>query len=404
MKLIHLIKDEKAISRLAPNLARLKGVENKYVVLNEKKDTKFKHISDIELWRIVGREYLNSSLMKEDLIWADALVVHYLQPLAAEIVLRTPTDVVIVWSGWGGDYYSLLPGGSETLISVETSRLIDTNNNRGFLFIAKHQIDRLSITRIIQSAKFRIRNKVLLLKSYEQIKDEFIERVDFFSAPISDDYVLLKNALGKKFRAEYLQLNYASLEQVTKSWNVQLSGNDILLGNSATPTNNHAEMLMMLSKLDLGDRKVIVPLSYGDESYANQVIDLGNSLLGSHFYPVREFMPIGEYNKLLSTCSVAIMNHRRQQAMGNAVIMLYLGAKLFLDKDGVIYNFFTKRGALVYPIQELKEIGESSFKSLSDEERLINRNVLESMWGEEVVMKNYIEFIEKLERHRSGNA
>jgi len=402
MKIIHLINDGKAVGRLAPNLEKFKELENKYVLLDERPIPTVQHIKNIRLWRIAGRDYLTSSEIEEDMRWADVLVVHWLQPLAAEIVLRSPPKMVVVWSGWGADYYHFLPGGVHGLISEETARLSGARIREKIskLDLVKNILRRLTIKRILSSAKYRLYQKHV----NKRIMREFINRVDFFSAPIRDDYLLLKNAIGKQFRAEYLQINYANLEQVTKSWGVQLSGNDILLGNSATPTNNHAEMLVMLSKMDLGDRRVIVPLNYGDKKYAEQVIEMGSRLLGPRFYPLCDFLAIGEYNKLLSKCSVAIMNHRRQQALGNAIIMLHLGAKLFLNKEGIVYKFFIDKGALVYPIRDIDEFDMAAFEPLTEDERRKNRIILESIWGEDVVNQNYIKFIEKIITYRTSNA
>ena len=39
---------------------------------------------------------------------------------------------------------------------------------------------------------------------------------------------------------------------------------NILIGNSATETNNHIEVLDLLSKFKNEDIKIYVPLSYGD--------------------------------------------------------------------------------------------------------------------------------------------
>ena len=42
------------------------------------------------------------------------------------------------------------------------------------------------------------------------------------------------------------------------------SGNNILIGNSRSYANNHLEIFSILSKFNIANRKVIVPLSYGN--------------------------------------------------------------------------------------------------------------------------------------------
>jgi dTDP-N-acetylfucosamine:lipid II N-acetylfucosaminyltransferase len=100
------------------------------------------------------------------------------------------------------------------------------------------------------------------------------KKVDFFSAPIPDDFKLLRSSLGSRFKAEYVQLNYGNVPQTFLPGSEKLTGKDILVGNSATPTNNHVEVFKLLSDLDLRGHKVIAPLSYGDERYRDAIIKL----------------------------------------------------------------------------------------------------------------------------------
>ena len=76
---------------------------------------------------------------------------------------------------------------------------------------------------------------------------------------------------------------------------------------------------------DLGKRKVVVPLSYGDKTYAKSIVEIGNKWLGKNFYPLLDYYSIENYNKLISGCSVVFMNHIRQQGMGNIAASLYHG-------------------------------------------------------------------------------
>ena len=72
-------------------------------------------------------------------------------------------------------------------------------------------------------------------------------------------------------------------------------GKHIQLGNSATPTNNHIEAIDWLAQMELGARRVIVPLSYGSDEYRDMVCAYGKKRLGDTFQPVTDFMPFDEY-------------------------------------------------------------------------------------------------------------
>ena len=114
-------------------------------------------------------------------------------------------------------------------------------------------------------------------------------------------------------------------------------GKHIQLGNSATPANNHIEAIDWLSQMDLGTRKVIVPLSYGSDDYRDMVCAYGKKRLGDSFQPVTDFMPFDEYKALLAQCGIMFMNTIRPQGVGNILINLMNGAKVIVN-DGPVYK------------------------------------------------------------------
>ncbi len=91
------------------------------------------------------------------------------------------------------------------------------------------------------------------------------------------------------------------------------------------------------------------------------------------------------------------MGHRRQQALGNICTMLYKGAKVFVSEDSVVYHFFKNSGAFVYGLRDLTESGGKVFAPLTEEQKQKNREVLESHWGQFVVLQNVRNLIEILQ-------
>lgn len=153
---------------------------------------------------------------------------------------------------------------------------------------------------------------------------------------------------------------------------------NILLGNSSTPTNNHIEAIDRLAKLDLTGRKVIVPLAYGDLVYREFILKYGREKLGDNFVPLFEFMPHEEYCQLLSSCGVVIMNHLRQQGVGNILIALMSGAKVFLNNTPV-YQGLTRWGVAV---EEMESVSIKSIdEMLSESQKENNRCFVESKFS-----------------------
>lgn len=134
---------------------------------------------------------------------------------------------------------------------------------------------------------------------------------------------------------------------------VKQSGVTILVGNSADPSNGHKEVLMNLQKYANEDIRVICPLSYGDKSYATDVISYGTKVFGEKFMAITNFLPIDEYNSLLNSVDIAIFNHQRQQAMANTVSLLGMGKKVFMRSDVTQWEFLKSIEVMIYDVAKL---------------------------------------------------
>lgn len=126
------------------------------------------------------------------------------------------------------------------------------------------------------------------------------------------------------------------------------SGTNILVGNSADPSNNHKEVLDKLVLYKNNDIKIFCPLSYGNQEYAAGVIDYGKSIFGEKFFPMTDFLDRDKYLKYLQETDVAIFNHKRQQAFGNALMLLGYGKKVFVRKESTLNGVFEGIGLTVF--------------------------------------------------------
>ena len=385
MNILHLVYDEKFIMFAAEIFGACDDTTNLFLVIVGDVRAPLKHVSGLSNMRLVDRSYFYSNKVAEDLAWCDCLVVHYLGIPSARMILRAPARTVEAWSGWGGDYYNLLPGAEKKLLGKATVRLLSTVEGRSRRNVLGMPTFLWSTLRKLRASLFV---RPLLRKA--------ISRADLFSAPISEDFALLKTALGEDLRAEYVQINYGSIERSFTSGLRESIGHSILVGNSASATNNHVEVFQALSKIDLGGRDVVVPLSYGDADYRDAVIALGRELFGDRFRPIVDYKPLDEYNALIAGCSVAVMGHRRQQALGNIVTMLQLGGRVFLDRTSTVYHCLTHRGAFVFGLDELEVCDNAVFAPLTTEQKRRNRDIVQRLWGHDAVLRNVRRFVEVL--------
>lgn len=160
----------------------------------------------------------------------------------------------------------------------------------------------------------------------------------------------------------------------------------LLIGNSSSYTSNHIQIIDQLRKGGPADRKIIVPLNYGNTAYARYISRYGKQQLGERFTPILEFMPLPEYTRLLLSCSAVIMNHYRQQAMGNILTQLYTGSRVYLNDFTSSFRFLKRLGLHVFSLQhDMDYRNPECFKALGEREREENRVLLLREFGIEAV-------------------
>jgi hypothetical protein len=178
---------------------------------------------------------------------------------------------------------------------------------------------------------------------------------------------------------------------------IHVNGNDILIGNSANYTNNHLEVFYKINEIGIGNRKVILPLSYGDAQYGDYIHYQGVSIFGSDLISLRQFMPLEQYTLTLQRCGIVIMNHYRQQAIGNIVMMIWIGAKVYLNESNTFYNYLKRIGVKVFSIDsDLNSENKKVFTNLEESEAMENRRIITAVFSETNVAGALRKSLEKI--------
>lgn len=156
-------------------------------------------------------------------------------------------------------------------------------------------------------------------------------------------------------------------------------GDSLLVGNSSSIENLHFSLLREMSKLNLR-KKVFVPLSYGDEKYK---LLLESWLLKKklkNIEVIRDFLSFDDYQNLIVSCGFMVMNHKRQQALGNVIQAIYSGLKVFLNPLSPLYMDLRNKGFYIFSSRELYNL-----VPLDLNQKIHNRNLLYKFFGKEVV-------------------
>ncbi len=214
----------------------------------------------------------------------------------------------------------------------------------------------------------------------EYLKLKYLEKIKGVATVIPQDFEVISHTLQTELvRYSFFYPNPVKFEFfdevncVTPSKTIP----NILLGNSASETNEHRKIIDLLACFTTGfEFRVICPLSYGDPVYAEEIIKYGTERLGERFFPLRNLMAAKDYAVLLSTVDIAIFNYRRQQGLGNIIGLLYAGKKVYMRSEVSTSRWLTDIGVKVYPIEpvliskdidaffELDAIGSASNKKI----------------------------------------
>ena len=223
------------------------------------------------------------------------------------------------------------------------------------------------------------------MRPEKRIKEtpNYFKYIDFMSTVVEDDYKLLSSFYPEKTRhIKYVPFNYGGfLSDGIEDFS---NGENILIGNSANYDNNHIETFRLLKNVDFQNRKVIVPLSYGgNESYRKYIIGLGYKIFGKSFYPLLEFLPKNEYNKIIDSVDIAFMNHSHQHAMGNINRLLAKGVKVYMDKTNTAYQHHKRLGINLFDINNINY--NTMFSPLNKETKIINKKIIMDYYSRDVL-------------------
>ncbi|HJF27775.1 MAG TPA: TDP-N-acetylfucosamine:lipid II N-acetylfucosaminyltransferase [Acinetobacter lwoffii] len=161
---------------------------------------------------------------------------------------------------------------------------------------------------------------------------------------------------------------------------------NILLGNSADPANEHIAALDILEQFKDSNIKIYVPLSYGNQIYAEKVIKYGKTIFEHKFEALTEFMPYEKYQSFLQNIDIAIFNHQRQQAMGNTISLLGMGKIVYLRKGTSQWELFKDKDIEVFDIETF---------NLTNTQKLVkNQSKIKSYFSKENFEKKWKKLLE----------
>ncbi len=380
IKIAHFIHDEKFPDSAYDQFEAVVPGSSDYFIVSKAKE--LQHVKKIPV-NFIDELSFNDEKFLRQLTNYDIIILHSLSKLNQCLVANLKTTAPIVWIGMGIDYYSLIYESRQCLYfdktyEVEKKRMSFPNKIKRKLKTIRNNNGKIDFIEFIKKTIAPKKNN----------KNEIINKIDYFAPVLKEEYKIIKNK-QENFIPKFIEWNYSKNASLFDGRNAMpaISGNNILLGNSAALTNNHIEAIDLLKYIGVNDRKVVCPLSYGNAENAKTVDEYGKKELGGAFVSVMDFMPYEQYIRMISTCSNVIMNHLRQQAGGNISAMLFMGAKVFLNKENPLYSHYMNLGIKVYLIDDLKENPKLLDKKIPQDEVNHVQKILREKLGWEAALK-----------------
>jgi hypothetical protein len=355
MRVVHLARDEKFIPLMQSLFDAANPQANRYVIARRRRrKQRFVQAAENVVFRPEWQ--FRTPLIASEVRGADCIVAHSMTTIFAKALRHARPDARVVWLGWGYDYYPLLEAQLGDPLLPATRALTvalrgddATGSWWGRLFSRTSDDDAPGVKRNALS--------------------DVASRINAY-AVLPPEVALLRHALPR-LRGEPHEVPLFTAEDVFQKGPQTMEGPDVLLGNSATASNNHIEALDWLrSRAD--NARLIVPLSYGDAGYGQRVAAHGRKQFGERLDPLTGWMALADYNERIRRCGFVVMNHRRQQAVGNVTSALYKGATVYLRRENPLFEFLAGLGVC------LREIDDSAgaLEALSSEERSRNREII----------------------------
>ncbi len=366
----HLIHDDKFIDVGFLRFEEAFPGENIFILTEKKEKLNFiKKTPIIKLTPDETVKYLKANYTNNDKI-----IIHFLRKDKVKIINKLPKGFTIIWIGWGADYYHLIYSREKDFFLSNTFKWVQIHREgKKKIFGFLNDTFGFTFNRNTQSYK----------KAYKRIR--------YINTVIDEDYKLIKKRYPN-FKPRYLSWNYGNMTYLDLKLTQEENTKNILLGNSADPTNNHIEILDFLKNRLLHDSKIICPLSYGDKEYAVYITQYGKNLFGENFMPLIDYLPIEEYYKIIASCSVVFMNHLRQQAVGNILTLLLAGSKIIFQDKNPLYLFFIENGFCVNSFQEIERNPPSIYTPLTPEQKETNKQCCIKIWNDETALKRTLNF------------
>lgn len=372
--ILHITFDGVLFDQVYPRFEEMDRYENIYLLLCSKSNPEIKYIKHTEKLTCVYSIEEWGKVINDPKI--DIIYMHGLWILQAIDYIRP--NVIVMWWCYGKELYENIYG-CPSLLGLKIYK------PKTFHYILSSGGIRYRLSNILSYNHPKLYNILrefynFILRRHDETKDklrEMLSRIDYVSTPLETELEELKK------KHSYIKAKPFRLRSgiVREPMAIHEKAGDILLEHSANISDNHLDIIAAIKskKLNLRERNIYVPLSYGEERIAERVKDEAK-FEGANVHCLMEALPFEKYKKMMEGCTHAIFGMIRQSGLGNIYLCLRKGIKIFFFKDSILYKQFKADGYCVYSIEDdLNDV--SVIEPLTREQAINNYNLFYSIFG-----------------------
>jgi len=167
---------------------------------------------------------------------------------------------------------------------------------------------------------------------------------------MEDDYNFAMKGIDT---VQYSFISYVSLKDFPEiKPDFSINKSEIMVGHSGAPILNHFEVIKKLEQLKV-QNPLYVPLAYGNPAYIKALKAKINSSIVSLSIDCQEtFLGKEKYYNRINNIGYFILNSHCQQALGNIFFFLWVGTKVFLNKETSSYKTMKRKSFFIYNVDD----------------------------------------------------
>lgn len=346
---------------------------NKAIYIGNDKSYKGKYKNSIEFinYGKNGIENIVKICCKQNII-----IFYNLDYYKAVIANRLPNGAKMVWRFFGTEFYSM-PQHQLNFFSDKTKEALNINR---FYRIKVHIID------ILRIFKYTMQLKMTPMAEFNRA----INKMKYFLSFDSVEYSNIK----KNWKTFPQLIELSVLPKIKKISSLNKKNNNIVIGNSRAPENNHIDIINLFEKCrSKGSSSLVFPLSYGD--MGDYYLRLMNRIksLNLQIQVLDDFLPFDVYAEKVVNAKAAIFNTYRQMALGNIFLFLGNDVKVYLSERNPSYNWLRNLGFSIYSVEtNLKNDIINNDLILESTQAERNRSIMDKFSDDHSVVKFHNHF------------